>query len=132
MKFRTKPVGADTEAPIVIDAIQYCGEKNLSKVLNFILDGHMDFSHLPISPEHAKRGVAMEARSGDLRIPVEDGIDICRAGDWVIRSPEGKFGAIKQMVLESGYEHVPDVVPCPPPAEGNFAGADACAVGGVQ
>jgi hypothetical protein len=92
--------------PATIDAIQYAGQKNLAKVLDFILDGHMDYSHLPISPEHGKRGVAMEAKTGDLRIPVEEGIDICRCGDWVVRSSDGKFSAIKQLVLDRDFEAV--------------------------
>ena len=120
MKFRTKP---DAAEPATIDAIQYCGQKNLAKVLDFILDGHLDFSHLPISPEHGKRGVAMEAKTGDLRIPVEEGIDICRAGDWVVRSAAGKFSAVKHPVLERDYEAVPEIIPCPPAAEANVAGA---------
>ena len=129
MKFRTKP---DAAEPATIDAIQYCGQKNLPKVLDFILDGHFDFSHLPISPEHGNRGVAMEAKTGDLRIPVEEGIDICRSGDWVVRSAAGKFSAINQRVLDDNYESSSEVIPCPPATEANVAGSDECAVGGAR
>ena len=122
MKFRTKP---DAAEQATIDAIQYCGQRNLPKVLDFILDGHFDFSHLPISPEHGKRGVAMEPKTGDLRIPVEEGIDICRQGDWVVRSAAGKFSAIKQLVLERDYEPVEE-------PKAAAVGSDECAVGGKQ
>ena len=115
MKLKHRDTGEE------ITAIQYCGQRNLPKVLDFILDGHMDYSHLPISPLHAKRGVAIEAKTGNIIIPAEVGVYVCRSGDWVGRNSEGKFGSVNQLELDANYE---DNDP-----KQAAVGSDECAVG---
>ncbi len=118
MKFRTKP---DAAEPSVIEVIQYCGQRNLPKVLDFILDGHPDFSHLPINLQYGKRGVGMDPKTGQLRIPSGEGIEVCGSGDWIARDAERKVSVIKQAKLDHDYDYVDETIV-----------TDECPVGGKR
>lgn len=98
MKFRKKPV--------VVDAIQFSGARNFPKVLDFILDGHADYSHLPVSLEHGKRGVALDTKTGALRLPTLEGVMTCFPGDWVVRGVEGEFYPVRDSIFQATYEGV--------------------------
>ena len=98
LKVRTKPV--------VLDAIQFCGVSNLPKVLDFILDGHSTYDHLPVSTQHGKRGVAMDAATGNLKIPTPEGLKFCRMGDWVVKTAENTFYPVDQETFDDSFEPV--------------------------
>lgn len=98
MKFRKKPV--------TIDAIQFLGIKNLPKVLDFILDGHADYSHLPINLAFAKRGVAFKTATSQLEIPTLEWVMLADPLDMIVKGVKGEFYPVKPDIFVATYEDV--------------------------
>lgn len=96
LKVRTRPQD--------LDAIQFRGVANLPKVLDFVLDGHANFDHLPVSVQHGKRGVALDAATGCLKIPTPEGLQLCRMGDWVVKTGDGSFYPVERETFEESFE----------------------------
>jgi len=96
-KFRKKPV--------VIDAVLWDGN-DISSVLNFVLDGHEDFSHLPKAPDdpHINSGIGHTPADGKLYIPTLEGTMTANPGDWIIRGVKGEIYPCKPDIFAATYE----------------------------
>lgn len=99
MKYRKKPV--------IIDAIKWSGlEKDLPKILEFIQDGHKDFSHLPKTGGMKHAGVGYTPPTGELNIPTLEGDHTASPGDWIIKGVKNEFYPCKPDIFEMTYEKV--------------------------
>ena len=112
MKFQTKPIATDPQGPPeIVEAIQFLGVQNLPKVLDFLLDGHSDFSHLPVNMAFAKRGIAFKTATAQLEIPTADGFVLVDPLDMIVKDADGKFFPMKPAAFVEQYEDVPTEVP---------------------
>jgi hypothetical protein len=101
MKFRAKA------SAHLVDAIQFLGVPNLPKALDFLLDGHSDYSHLPVNMAFAKRGIAFKTATMQLEIPTTDGFQFCDPFDMIVRDADGKFFPMKPVAFVQVYDDVP-------------------------
>ncbi len=84
MRFRKKPV--------VIEAVQYRGEReNFNEVRDFV-DSRLALNHLG---------------NGKLGIPTLEGIIEASPGDWIIRGVKGEFYPCKPDIFAATYEPIP-------------------------
>lgn len=102
MKFQTKAT-----PPEIVEAIQFLGVQNLPKALDFLLDGHSDFSHLPVNIAFAKRGIAFKTATAQLEIPTADGFVLVDPLDMIVKDKAVKFFAMKPGAFVDKYDDVP-------------------------
>lgn len=79
MKYRKKPV--------VIDAIQFLGDKNLQECVDFI-------------------GPSCGGDDSRIAIETREGVMQCNKGDWIIKGVKGEFYPCKPDIFEATYEPV--------------------------
>ena len=102
MKFRNKQTPHE-----IVDAIQFIGVKNLPKVLDFILDGHSDFSHLAVNLAFGKRGIAFKSKTIQLEIPTSEGVVIADRLDMIMKTSSGEFLPMKPGEFIDQFEDMP-------------------------
>lgn len=86
MQFRKRPV--------VIDAIQYKREQNISAIQDFVNDGSLQYN--PQDNEYYIRTL-----EGDLKLT---------RNDWIIKGVNGEFYPCKPDIFEKTYEPITDVL----------------------
>jgi len=81
MKFQKKPV--------VIEAVQYLGERNAAEML-----------------EHLEGCVGWLQHERGICIPTLEGMMIASPGDWIIKGVKGEFYPCKPDIFEATYQPV--------------------------
>lgn len=82
MKYRKKPV--------VVDAIEYQREKNLSEVEQFVSDGSLQYDNA----------------SNNFGINTLEGFMVCSLGDYIIKGVNGEFYPCKANIFHKTYDLV--------------------------